>query len=93
MKFGFREPSLTKRLAARTSIKRQLVHRMGLKMPRGFGWVRDPNKALYNRVYGRTTVDPIKLIGRSSSIVGVVFGVLVAIVAGIFSGLSGRRRR
>lgn len=93
MKFGFREPSLTKRIAARLSIKRQVVHRMGLKMPRGLGWLRDPNRALYNRVYSRTTVDPLKLIGKSTSIVGVIFGVIVAVVVGIFSGLSGRRRR
>lgn len=53
MKFGIRTPSLTKRIAARTSIKRQVVHRAGLKMPRGWGWLRDPKKYAYNKVYNR----------------------------------------
>jgi hypothetical protein len=55
MKFGFRIPSITKRIAARTSIKRVVRHNLGLKAPRGLGWVTDPKKALYNRVYSRTT--------------------------------------
>ena len=55
MKFGFRIPSITKRIAARTSIKRVVRHNLGMKAPRGLGWVTNPKKALYNRVYSRTT--------------------------------------
>ncbi len=55
MKFGFRIPSLTKRIAARTSFKRYLRHSVGLKAPRGWGWLTDPKKAAYNRVYNRTS--------------------------------------
>ncbi len=55
MKIGFRIPSITKRIAARTSIKRVVRHNLGLKAPRGLGWVTNPKKALYNRVYSRTT--------------------------------------
>lgn len=57
MKFGFRKPSLKKKIAARTSLKRQIVHRAGLKMPRGYGWLRNPKKYAYNKVYNRTTFD------------------------------------
>ncbi|GIP63383.1 hypothetical protein J32TS6_19380 [Virgibacillus pantothenticus] len=64
MKFGMRKPSLKKRVAARTSIKRQVVHRTGAKMPRGYGWVRDPKKAAYNKVYNKTTFDIFKLIKK-----------------------------
>ena len=64
MKFGIRKPSLKKRIAARTSLKRQIVHRAGLKMPRGMGWVRDPKKYVYNKVYNRTTFDIFKLIRK-----------------------------
>lgn len=64
MKFGPRKPSLNKRIAARTSIKRQVVHRSGLKMPRGYGWVRNPKKYMYNKVYNRTTFDIFKLLKR-----------------------------
>ena len=55
MKFGFRIPSITKRIAARTSVKRVVRDNLGLKAPRGLGWVTDPKKALYNRVYSKTT--------------------------------------
>jgi hypothetical protein len=64
MKFGMRKPSLKKRIAARTSIKRQVVYRMGLKMPRGYGWLRNPKKYAYNKVYNRTTFDIFKLIKK-----------------------------
>ncbi|WP_313432700.1 hypothetical protein [Siminovitchia terrae] len=57
VKVGMRKPSLKRRISARTSIKRQVVHRAGLKMPRGYGWVRDPKKYVYNKVYNRTTFD------------------------------------
>ncbi|MBS3872175.1 MAG: hypothetical protein KGZ92_10780 [Firmicutes bacterium] len=56
MKFGFRTPSIKKSLRARTSLKRMVRHNLGLKAPRGLGWLTNPKKALYNRVYNRTTV-------------------------------------
>lgn len=55
MKFGFRIPSLTKRIAARTSVKRIIRHNLGFKAPRGMGWITDPKKALYNKVYNKTS--------------------------------------
>lgn len=64
MKFGPRKPSLNKRIAARTSIKRQIVHRGEIKMPRGYGWVRNPKKYVYNKVYNRTTFDIFKLLKK-----------------------------
>ena len=67
MKFGFRIPSLNKRIAARTSVKRIVRHNLGFKAPRGLGWLTNPKKAAYNRVYNRTTrgclVTLIGLIG------------------------------
>jgi hypothetical protein len=67
MKFGFRIPSLTKRIAARTSFKRIIRHNLGFKAPRGMGWLTNPKKAAYNRVYNRTSrgclVTLIGLIG------------------------------
>lgn len=57
IKFGPRKPSLKGRISARTSLKRQLVHRAGLKMPKGYGWLRDPKKYVYNKIYRRTTFD------------------------------------
>ncbi len=55
MKFGFRFPSLRKRISARISPARFVRHSMGVKAPRGWGWLTNPKKALYNRVYNQTT--------------------------------------
>jgi hypothetical protein len=55
MKFGFHIPSIKKRIAARTSVKRVIRHNLGLKAPKGLGWITDPKKALYNRVYNKTS--------------------------------------
>jgi len=55
MKFGPRIPSLKKRIAAHTSPARFIRQNLGLKAPRGWGWLTNPRKAAYNRVYNRTT--------------------------------------
>lgn len=55
VRVGFRVPSLKKRLSARTSLKRYVRNNLGLKAPRGWGWLTNPKKAAYNRVYNRTT--------------------------------------
>ena len=55
MKFGFRVPSIRKRIAARTSFKRYVRHSLGLKAPRGWGLLTNPKRAAYNRVYSRAT--------------------------------------
>jgi len=55
MKFGLRTPSLKKSLSARTSLKRIARHNFGIKAPRGWGWLTNPKKAAYNRVYSRVT--------------------------------------
>lgn len=64
MKIGIRTPSIKKRISARTSVKRQVVHRAGIKMPRGYGWVRNPKKYAYNKVYNKTSFDIFKLLKK-----------------------------
>ncbi|GMG95967.1 hypothetical protein [Tepidimicrobium xylanilyticum] len=64
MRIGMRKPSLKKRISARTSLKRQIVHRGGFKMPRGYGWIRNPKKYVYNKVYNRTTFDVFKVLKK-----------------------------
>lgn len=59
MKFGLRKPSLKKSISARTTgrlkraIKRAIIPGYGKK---GMGWLRDPKKAAYNKIYNKTTV-------------------------------------
>lgn len=64
MKIGMRRPSPAKSIAARTSWKRRLRHSAGLKAPRGYGWLTDPKKAAYNRIYNRTTFSFWRLLKR-----------------------------
>ena len=51
-------------IAARTSVKRIVRHNLGIKAPRGFGWLTNPKKALYNRIYNRTTIDVFSLLKK-----------------------------
>lgn len=59
MKFGIRKPSLKKSLKARTtgklkrSVKKALIPGYGKK---GMGWIKNPKKAAYNKVYNKTSV-------------------------------------
>lgn len=45
MRFGFRRPSLRKRIAARTSWRRYVRDSLGLKAPRAWGWLTNPRRA------------------------------------------------
>jgi hypothetical protein len=67
MNFGFRKPSLKKRISARTSWKRYVRHSMGIKMPRGYGVFTNPKRAIYNKIYRKTTFgleDIFKVFGK-----------------------------
>jgi len=76
MKFGFRIPSINKRIAARTSVKRMIRHNLGFKAPRGLGWITNPKRALYNKVYNKTSrgclVNILFLLSMSLAFVYVV---------------------
>ena len=58
MKLGVRKPSVKRSIKARTtgkakrSIKKSVVPGYGKK---GMGWLKDPKKAAYNKVYHKTT--------------------------------------
>ena len=58
MKFGMRKPSIKKSLKARTTgrakraVKKAVIPGYGKK---GMGWVKNPKKAMYNKVYRKTT--------------------------------------
>ena len=58
MKFGMRKPSLKRAVKAATigkakrAIKTAVVPGYGQK---GAGWIKDPKKAAYNKIYSKTT--------------------------------------
>lgn len=72
MKIGVGKPSLKKSLKARTTgkakraVKKAVVPGYGKK---GMGWVKNPKKAAYNKVYNKTTVgiNPLSSAGKSKS--------------------------
>jgi conserved hypothetical protein len=64
MKFGIRTPSLKRSLKARTtgkakrSVKKALIPGYGKK---GMGWIKNPKKAAYNKVYKKTSFSIFEL--------------------------------
>jgi len=83
VRIGFRIPSLKKRLSARTSLKRAVRQRLGLKAPRGWGWVTNPKRAAYNRVYNRTTRGClVVVVAVGLGIAGVVWGACSILAGG-----------
>lgn len=63
----FRIPSLRRSLQMRFGLRSIIAHRLGGKMPKGLGGVRNPHAAVRNHVYSRTTMsmwDGLKIIFR-----------------------------
>lgn len=80
VRFGFRIPSLRKRLSARPSLRRYVRNNLGLKVPRGWGWLTNPRKAAYNRVYNRTTRGCLVLLGVWFALVAAGIAMAASLV-------------
>ena len=58
MKFGVRKPSLKKMVKAKTTAKYKRKMKSSVNPlygKKGMGWVDNPKKAAYNKVYKKTT--------------------------------------
>lgn len=58
MKVGIRKPSIKKSISARTTgrINREIKKTVNpLYGKKGMGWINDPEKAMYNKIYNKTT--------------------------------------
>lgn len=69
MKIGVRTPSLKKSFKARTTgrINRTLKKSVNpLYGKKGMGYIKNPEKAIYNKVYHKVTVDPLKPLKNGS---------------------------
>jgi hypothetical protein len=88
MKFGLRKPSLRKSLSARTSPSRLIRHSLGLKAPKGFGWLTNPKKAAYNRVYNRTTFSINDLFKASGCSRYLGLGIFILLTGSLWNYFS-----
>ncbi|HCL03897.1 MAG TPA: hypothetical protein DHW61_16070 [Lachnoclostridium phytofermentans] len=67
MKFGVRKPSYKKSFKARTTgkakrkLKKSLIPGYGKK---GTGWIMNPKKAAYNKVYNKTSISLSSLLKK-----------------------------
>lgn len=68
MKIGVRKPSLKKSIKARTTGKAKRAVKKAINPTygkKGTGFIKDPKKAVYNKIYNKTTVsvtDILKLL-------------------------------
>ncbi len=70
MKFGVRKPSIKRSISARTTgkIKRSVKKAVNpLYGKQGMGYINDPKKAVYNKVYNKTTVGVKDIINTPTS--------------------------
>jgi len=49
---------------SRTRTTTYRINSLGLKAPRGYGWLTNPKKAAYNRVYNRTSFSIFDVIKK-----------------------------
>lgn len=70
MKIGMRKPSIKKSIKARTTgrakraVKKAVIPGYGKK---GMGWVKNPKKAAYNKVYNKTTFGVNDIVRATST--------------------------
>ena len=77
MKYGMRTPNVNKRISARTAGKvtramNKVVNPLYGK--KGMGFVNDPRKAVYNKVYNKTTTSVDNIIN------GIFSAILMLII-------------
>lgn len=67
MKIGVRKPSLKKSIKARTTgkakraVKKAVIPGYGKK---GAGWVKNPKKAAYNKIYKKTSISIFDILKK-----------------------------
>lgn len=69
MKIGVRKPSIKKSIKARTTGKAKRAVKSAVNPlygKKGMGWINDPKKAAYNKVYNKTSLG-VKDIAKATS--------------------------
>ena len=65
MKIGMRKPSIKKSIRARTTAKAKRAVKRAVNPlygKKGMGWVNDPTKVAYNKIYEKTTFSIFDMI-------------------------------
>ena len=71
MKFGIRKPNIKKRIKARTTgkVKRKVKKMVNpLYGKKGMGFVKNPEKAIKNKIYNKTSISSDKFIKLTGNI-------------------------
>ncbi len=83
MKVGVRKSSIKKSIKARTTGKAKRAVKSAVNPlygKKGMGWINDPKKAAYNKVYNKTTVGVKDIAKTTSSNNGCGTGCLTYII-------------
>ena len=81
MKYGMRTPNINKRISARTTgkITRTMNKAVNpLYGKKGMGFINNPSKAIYNKVYNKTTISVDNII---DGIFGTILMLVVVFIA------------
>lgn len=71
MKIGVRKPNIKKSIKARTTgkVKRKINKTVNpLYGKKGMGYINNPTKAVYNKVYNKTSISGFNLFKKSNNI-------------------------
>lgn len=89
MKYGYRTPNIKKSISARTTgnLNRNINKATNpLYEKKGMGYINDPKKAIYNKVYNKTTRSPIDEETKTDIVAWIV---ILVIAIPIFIGFIG----
>ena len=82
MKYGMRTPNINKRISARTTgkITRAMNKAVNpLYGKKGMGFINDPSKAVYNKIYNKTTTSVDNITDGIFGAILMLVGVFIAV--------------
>ncbi len=83
MKFGVRKPNLKTSFKARTTgrVKRTIKRTINpLYGKKGMGWINNPKKAVYNKIYRKTTISAFSLLTFPVLILNLFWNMMTFII-------------
>ena len=82
MKYGMRTPNINKRISARTTgkITRTMNKAVNpLYGKKGMGFINDPSRAVYNKVYNKTTTSIDNIIDGTFGTILMLIVIIIAV--------------